>query len=67
MLISLREYRRQLRSTFDAVIRAEATLENQRERRRDASEQGTVLDANGRYRRARERQRARRAARRFSP
>lgn len=62
MLLSLDDYRRQLRSTFDAVMRAEATLEAEK----DPATGGDILETNRRYRRARERERARRAAKWFS-
>jgi hypothetical protein len=58
MLLSLDEYRRCLRSTYDAVARAGVELEAQ-----DAYGRGRdVIGANSRYRQARERERARRAA-----
>jgi hypothetical protein len=63
MLLSLDDYRRQLRSTFDAVMRAEATTF---EAEKEPSVGGEILETNRRYRRARERERARRAAKWFS-
>ena len=61
MLLSLDAYRRQLRSTYDVVLRAEAALEEERE----ASGSSKVLQENRRYRRAQDRERARRAAKWF--
>jgi hypothetical protein len=61
MLLSLDAYRRQLRSTYDAVLAAEATLEEEREDADDSK----ILRENRRYRQAQERERARRAARWF--
>jgi hypothetical protein len=57
MLLSLDEYRRHLRSTYDAVARAGDELEAQ-----DVRPPGRdVMGVNSRYRRAHERERARRA------
>ena len=61
MLLSLDAYRRQLRSTYDAVLAAEATLEEEREN----PDSSKILQENRRYRQAQERERARRAAKRF--
>jgi hypothetical protein len=63
MLLSLEEYRRHLRSTYDTMVRAGAHLESEDERLggRDA------ISASYRYRRARDRERARRAANWFRP
>jgi hypothetical protein len=63
MLLSLEDYRRQLRETYDAVVRAEAALEPDK----DPPIVGDIIQTNQRYRRARDRQRARHAAKRFSP
>jgi hypothetical protein len=62
MLLSLDDYRRCLHSTYDAVARAADELEAQ-----DAHGRGRdVIGANSRYRQARERERARRAANWFT-
>jgi hypothetical protein len=63
MLLLLEDYRRQVRQTYDAVMRAEAALESEK----DPPIVGDIMQTNQRYRRARDRQRARRAAKRFSP
>ena len=63
MLLSLDEYRRCLRSTYDAVAQAGQDLEAE-----DARSRGrAVIQAHARYRRARDRERARRAADWFTP
>jgi hypothetical protein len=62
MRLSLEDYRRQLRQTYDAAMRAEAALESQK----DPPTMGDIIQTNQRYRRARDRQQARRAASWFS-
>jgi hypothetical protein len=63
MLLSLDAYRRHLRSTYDAMVQAGEELESEDER----SGGRDVIVASHRYRRARERERSRQAAKWFKP